>query len=318
MLIEYYKQTNTTSLDATSPIFRGHNFTLHIDEGSLLKDKEKPTVKVITGVLNKLPALHYTTQWGNSSAAKVTDVLKKITEHKYLKMFAQNDQTYRPPIVTDGWTQQVPQTAEPIAYDLEFRAYPFEMFNTSAYSDIIKFLLFATTPSKFNVSDTVNYIETAAKQAYEKGEELATILNNFSHNFDTNTEFSKINAIKKAVEIVEQGENGTAKSTDLGNKNEQELAHAIVEFIHLLTSLSDMSEQNTGGCPLIKADIPNLSTSVPGLNSNNEQIEAIPWIITNWSFKPAVNTTDKNYPIFIDFKITMQTQYVLTNASLLK
>ena len=43
----------------------------------------------------------------------------------------------------------------------------------------------------------------------------------------------------------------------------------------------------------------------------------MPWIITSWSFKPAINTTDNDFPIYVDFKITLETQYALTSDDLL-
>lgn len=314
MLIDYYRQSEPTKLyDGESPIFAGHEFALTIAKDSLTNE-EKPLFNntVIKGVLNKLPALHYTTKWGNSPAAKVTDVVKKITEHKYLKMFAENNSKYRPPIVTDGWTQQVPQSAEPLSYDLEFRAYPVEMFNTTPYSKIIDFLIAATTPKKYLISNSVDYIKDVAEQAYKNGKKVTDMLNELSHNFDSNGEFSKVSVIKKALDILAERDNkgeNTSKTTDLSDKNEQALAEAIVKFITTITDLANMSENNTGGCPILNLFIPDLS---------NAGTLIIPWIITSWSFKPAINITSKNYPIYLDFKITVESQYALTAGSLLK
>ena len=213
MLIDYYRQTKPTTLYGDeSPIFAGHEFQLTIADNSLTKEEEPYFDNTaIMGVLNKLPVLHYTTKWGNSPAAKVTDVIKKITEHKYLKMFAENNGKYRPPIVTDGFTQQVPQAAEPLSYDLEFRAYPVEMFNTTPYSKIIDFLISATTPKKYYFSSSVKYIQDAAEQAYKNGEKVADMLNELSHNFDSNGEFSKVSAIKKALDISNGNKSKAAK-----------------------------------------------------------------------------------------------------------
>lgn len=315
MLIDYYRQTKPTTLYGDeSPIFAGHEFQLTIADNSLTKEEEPYFDNTaIMGVLNKLPVLHYTTKWGNSPAAKVTDVIKKITEHKYLKMFAENNGKYRPPIVTDGWTQQVPQAAEPLSYDLEFRAYPVEMFNTTPYSKIIDFLISATTPKKYYFSSSVKYIQDAAEQAYKNGEKVADMLNELSHNFDSNGEFSKVSAIKKALDILAERDNkgeNTSKTADLSDKNEQALAEAIAKFITTINDLANMSEKNTGGCPILNLFIPDLSV--------NAGDKLIPWIITSWSFKPAVNTTSKNYPIYLDFKITVESQYALTAGSLLR
>lgn len=311
MLIDYYRQADTLNLSSeSSPIYRSHQFSLMIVEDSLIGDEKQFENTEIQGILNKLPALHYTTKWGNSPAAKVTDVVKKITEHKYLKMFAKNNANYRPPIVTDGWTQQVPQSADPISYDLEFRSYPIEMMNTTPYNRIIDFLISATTPKKYFFSSSVEYIESAAELAYKRGEELAEMLNELSHNFDTNVEYSKVAAVKRAIEMLDEDESTEKSSTsqDPTTAKEEALAKAISGFIKELDKLSNMSERNTGGCPLIKAYIPGLS---------NNTTQNVPWIITSWSFKPAINTTDNDFPIYVDFKITIETQYALTSDDLL-
>lgn len=311
MLIDYYRQADTLNLSSeSSPIYRSHQFSLMIVEDSLTGEEKQFENTEIRGILNKLPALHYTTKWGNSPAAKVTDVVKKITEHKYLKMFAKNNANYRPPIVTDGWTQQVPQSADPISYDLEFRSYPIEMMNTTPYNRIIDFLISATTPKKYLFSSSVEYIESAAELAYKRGEELAEMLNELSHNFDTNVEYSKVAAVKRAIEMLDEDESTEKSSTsqDPTTAKEEALAKAISGFIKELNKLSNMSERNTGGCPLIKAYIPGLS---------NNTTQNVPWIITSWSFKPAINTTDNDFPIYVDFKITIETQYALTSDDLL-
>lgn len=312
MLIDYYRQADILNLSSkSSPIYRSHQFNLTMDDNSLIDDEEQFKNTKIKGILNKLPALHYTTKWGNSPAAKVTDVVKKITEHKYLKMFAENNANYRPPIVTDGWTQQIPQSADPISYDLEFRSYPKEMMNTTPYNRIIDFLISATTPKKYLLTRSVNYIKNAAEAAYKKGEELNKILNALSRNFDTNVEYSKFAAIKRALEKLDK-DKSTKKSSmsqDPVTANEEALAEAISEFIKKVNALSNMSEKNTGGCPIIKLNIPKLA--------NNETLN-VPWIITSWSFKPAINTTDNDFPIYVDFKITLETQYVITSDNLLK
>lgn len=312
MLIDYYRQADTLNLSSeSSPIYRSHQFSLMIVEDSLTKDEKQQFENTeIHGILNKLPTFHYSTKWGNSPAAKVTDVVKKITEHKYLKMFAKNNANYRPPIVTDGWTQQVPQSADPISYDLEFRSYPIEMMNTTQYNQIIDFLISATTPKKYNFSSSVEYIESAAELAYKRGEELAEMLNELSNIFDTNVEYSKVAAIKRAIEMLDEDESteNPSQSQDPVTAQEEALAKAISGFIKELNKLSNMSEKNTGGCPIVKLYI-------PGLANNTKQ--NVPWIITSWSFKPAINTTDNDFPIYIDFKITLETQYALTGDELL-
>lgn len=323
MLIDYYKQLNPKNLEASeSPVYFSHKFKLSLLTSSLSDDDGSPEVYYIDGILNQIPALHYTTKWGNSPAAKVTDVIKKVTEHKYLKAFAENSPDYRPPIVTDGWTQQVPQSAEPLSFDLEFRAYPQTVFNTTSYFDIIKFLIFATTPKKYSISHSINYINNAAEQAFKKGEDLADIFNNLSHEFDSNTEYSKSAAIKVALAAMAESNDDKIQSdlvnTELNNENEQALAHTIIKTLNLLNSISNMHEIGSGGCPLLLIDIPGLSN---GFDDN------LPWIITSWSFKPAVNTTveldpsvynreKQEFPIYMDFKITLETQYAPTSQEL--
>ena len=131
------------------------------------------------------------------------------------------------------------------------------------------------------------------------------MLNELSHNFDTNVEYSKVAAIKRALEMLDNNKSTTQTAV---NAKEEALAKAISGFINELNELSNMSEKNTGGCPIVNLYIPGLSDS---------RKNKVPWIITSWSFKPAINTIDNDFPIYVDFKITLETQYALTSDNLL-
>ena len=317
MLIDYYRQpANSVNLDENSPIGRSHKFTLYLTGLTADEINSISSVDYIQGVLDQMPAFHYSTKWGNSPAAKVTDTIKKVTEHKYLKMFANNNADYRPPIVTDGWTQQIPESAEPLSIDLSFRSYPKNIYNTTPYYDIIRFLVFATTPKKYQVSHSIDYIKYAINEAYSKGEVFAAHANDLINIINTNADnINKSEVIKTILaaskERLDDDVISGIKEKYAYGTADRELADKLLAVLNEANKISNMSNLNTGGCPLIEVDIPNFIS----INSSNK----VPWIITNWSFKPAINTTyiDNNYyPIYVEFKITLETQYVLTNKEI--
>ena len=314
MLIDYYKQpAKSVTLGENSPIGRSHKFKLNLTG---LTDEENPEIFSIEGILDQIPSFHYSTKWGNSPAAKVTDTIKKVTEHKYLKMFANNEANYRPPIVTDGWTQQIPESADPISIDLSFRSYPKNIYNTTPYYDIIKFLVFVTTPRKYQVSHSVEYIKHAMSRAYKEGEIFAAHANDLINIINTNADDINKSEVISAVlaatkeRLDDDVISGIKEKYAYGTAS-RELADKLITILKEANEISNMSKTGTGGCPLIEVDISNFISS----NSSNK----VPWIITNWSFKPAINTTyiDNNYhPIYVEFKITLETQYVLTNKEI--
>ena len=281
-LISYYNQpTGSNIIDLNdSPYTRAHTVTLTVT--TCQEDEDNMNIflagkTAVTGIIDEIPEISYSTTWGDSPAAVLNEKIKKFTQHKWMKMFAQQRNTYKPPLVTDGWTQQFPKSAEPLSISFKFRAYPIDgYYNTSAFNDIIRLLIFVTTPQYFRLSDTITSQAQSVYQAYDKGEELAGIMNSLKNN--------KLEGSLASKEV------------------KQDIDH-LKKFIE---DLGNMEDNDTGGCPLIKLDINGLIKSSP----------KVKWLLKSWSFKPSLNTTYNNNPIYVDFNVSLQTQYVLTDTDL--
>jgi hypothetical protein len=91
-----------------------------------------------------------------------------------------------------------------------------------------------------------------------------------------------------------------------GSLASKEVKQDIDHLKEFIEGLGNMEDNDTGGCPLIKLDINGLIKSSP----------KVKWLLKSWSFKPSLNTTYNNNPIYVDFNVSLQTQYVLTDADL--
>ena len=300
-LISYYNQpTGSNSIDIeNSPYTKAHTVELKV---TTCKEDEpymntflsgKTTVK---GIIDEIPEISYSTTWGDSPAAVLNEKIKKFTQHKWMKMFAVQRGGYKPPLVTDGWTQQFPKSAEPLNISFKFRAYPIDnYYNTSAFSDIIRLLIFVTTPQEFTLSKAVTSQLQAIYQAEDKGKEFANIVNGLK----TSLESENVSFKDFANALEENNTNETATAT----KNLIKQKKRLFKFIE---DLGNMKDDDTGGCPLIQL----------GINGLIKPSSTVKWLLKSWSFKPSLNTTYHNNPIYVDFNVSLQTQYILTDTDL--
>ena len=299
-LISYYNQpTGSNSIDIeNSPYTNAHTVNLRV---TTCKEDEpymntflsgKTTVK---GIIDEIPEISYSTTWGDSPAAVLNEKIKKFTQHKWMKMFAVQRGGYKPPLVTDGWTQQFPKSAEPLNISFKFRAYPIDnYYNTSAFSDTIRLLIFVTTPQEFTLSKAVTSQGQAIYQAEDKGKEFADIVNGLKTSLDG----EKV-SLKDFADALENNTNAnSAEANNLINQKKR-----LFKFIE---DLGDMKDDDTGGCPLIQLDI----------NGLIKPSSTVKWLLKSWSFKPSLNTTYNNNPIYVDFNVSLQTQYILTDNDL--
>ena len=300
-LISYYNQpTGSNSIDIeNSPYTKAHTVELKV---TTCKEDEdymnaflsgKTTVK---GIIDEIPEISYSTTWGDSPAAVLNEKIKKFTQHKWMKMFAMQRGGYKPPLVTDGWTQQFPKSAEPLNISFKFRAYPIDnYYNTSAFSDIIRLLIFVTTPQEFTLSKAVTSQLQAIYQAEAKGKEFANIVNGLKTSLE-----SENVSFKDFADALENNPNANAAT---GANNLKEKKDELLKFIE---NLGNMEDNNTGGCPLIQL----------GINGLIKPSSTVKWLLKSWSFKPSLNTTYNNNPIYVDFNVSLQTQYILTDTDL--
>ena len=300
-LISYYNQpTGSNSIDIeNSPYTKAHTVELRVttckeDESYMNAFLDSKTT--VQGIIDEIPEISYSTTWGDSPAAVLNEKIKKFTLHKWMKMFAVQRGGYKPPLVTDGWTQQFPKSAEPLNISFKFRAYPIDnYYNTSAFNDIIRLLIFVTTPQNFTLSKAVTSQAQAIYHARDKGKEFGKIVNGLKNSLEGNNISFK--------DFADALENNTNANTAAGAKNLKEQKDKLFKFIE---DLGDMKDDDTGGCPLIQL----------GINGLIKPSDTVKWLLKSWSFKPSLNTTYNNNPIYVDFNVSLQTQYILTDADL--
>ena len=328
MLINYYKQhiNDVDSLHSSSPYKKNHKFELMVDMQSARADGA--SISTISGIVEKVPHISYSTKWDNSPVSKVTDLVKKFTEHKLIKQFGQTNEGYVPPVVTDGWTQQIPSTAEPLSFDLEFKAYSTQMFETSSYSEIINFLIFITTPRKYNISNSIEYFKSAIEEAKKGAQKVAPFISDIVGELSEN-KFKMEDIDLKGIMNVMKDPSGNFKdkveTSDLNSLTGEtrKAAEKLKDILDLIMGAGVM-DAHAGGCPLVYFNFDTVwayedADDINILNGFN----TVPFIVKSWSFKPAINVeydaaTDKYQPIYIDFKISLESQYVLTNTDLIK
>lgn len=300
-LISYYNQPiGSNSIDIeNSPYTKAHTVNLKVTTCKEDEDYMNAFLggkTVVQGIIDEIPEISYSTTWGDSPAAVLNEKVKKFTQHKWMKMFAQQKGSYKPPLVTDGWTQQFPKSAEPLNISFKFRAYPIDnYYNTSAFNDIIRLLIFVTTPQEFTLSKAVTSQAQAIYQAYDKGEEFAGIVKGLKNSLEGENISYK--------DFADALENNTNANAAAGANNLKEKKDKLFEFIE---NLGDMKDDDTGGCPLIQL----------GINGLIKPSSRVKWLLKSWSFKPSLNTTYNNNPIYVDFNVSLQTQYILTDTDL--
>ena len=299
-LISYYNQpTGSNSIDIeNSPYTKAHTVELKVTTCKEDEDYMNAFLSgktAVQGIIDEIPEISYSTTWGDSPAAVLNEKIKKFTQHKWMKMFAVQRGGYKPPLVTDGWTQQFPKSAEPLNISFKFRAYPIDnYYNTSAFSDIIRLLIFVTTPQEFTLSKAVTSQGQAIYQAEAKGKEFANIVNGLKNSLDG----EKV-SLKDFADALENNTNANTAGAENLRKRKDEL----LKFIE---NLGNMKDDDTGGCPLIQL----------GINGLIKPSSTVKWLLKSWSFKPSLNTTYNNNPIYVDFNVSLQTQYILTDTDL--
>lgn len=296
-LINFYDQlSSSTTLGNNSPIYKSHKFKLAVNE-NMLVNGEKLSVKEIHGIVDQLPEISYSTEWDLSPVSTLTKKVEDFTSNNLIRAIASNNKNYRPPLFTDGWTQKMTKAGSPLTLDFTFRSYPIkEMFNTTMYKDIIHFLIYLTTPQEYNFENSFDVTTTALNQAEQYGKDIG--------------EASKelINAFKqKDISI-------TAIKDDF--KNNGKLKQKFDSLLKEIEKLGNMDGKDSdepwsavGGAPLCTLELGTMIKKSPKIN----------WLIKSWSFKPAINTTlidSVVNPIYVDFKVSMETQQILTDADL--
>ena len=151
-----------------------------------------------------------------------------------------------------------------------------------------------TTPQEFTLSKAVTSQGQAIYQAEAKGKEFANIVNGLKNSLDG----EKV-SLKDFADALENNTNANTAGAENLRKRKDDL----LEFIE---NLGNMKDDDTGGCPLIQL----------GINGLIKPSSTVKWLLKSWSFKPSLNTTYNNNPIYVDFNVSLQTQYILTDTDL--
>lgn len=293
--LNYYTQTiGSNELNKNeSSFYKTHSFELVVPD-TMLRNGERMNKKVITGIVDQLPEIRYTTNWDISPISTVTKKISDFTENNLIRAIASNNENYRPPLFTDGWTQKMTKSGSPLSIDFTFRSYPIEIYNTTTYKEVLKFLIYITTPQEYQPTHSIRPIEDAWNQAKiagnKIGQQTEVLIN----------EFKKENIDVKEI------------ATALLDKNSS-LRKKFDDWLKTVEFFSSMNN-DVGGAPLCYLRLGDMI----------KQSEGIYWMIKSWSFKPAVNTNieiaDANKyivnPIYVDFKVSLETQQIFTNEDL--
>ena len=315
-LITYYNAVARDKFVGTeSPIYNTHKFTLKIPETSLVgSEVNKNNVLEIHGIVNELPEISYSTSWDIGPISVISKKVEEFTNHKLFKAFAQNNEQFRPPVITDGWTQQMPKSAEPLKFNLEFRSYPIdEFYNTTVFTKIIKFLIFASTPKRYEFADSIKYTGAAMEHSYNTGEELGKAIQ------DATKAFKGVNMSSVLCKYADLESGKKVKDLE-SNSKEKGAIDALKKVFTVIESISNMIKTDVGGAPLCLFSLGNKDKNNSGNMIINE-IDSIKWMIRDWSFKPALNVTyndrlKKYAPIYVDFKVSLESQMIFTASEM--
>lgn len=317
----YQNRDHVTEIDKEySPIRKSHYFTIGVVDSSLVEEEASFNASLnIEGIMDTLPAISYQTSWDASPVSVISENVKNFTDNAAIRTFAQNNGHYRMPIVTDGWTQLMPKDGCALSVSLSFKSYPTKMFSTTDFRSILNFLFFVTTPREYYLSDSAAYIGKGLEQAYAKGKELGNLINQAANDFKSLATENERNAtvgnqsyLRLANYMIASPDEKPALNEEL-SQAEQILAKELDTLSTYFNNLLNMSDDNAGGVPLCVLKVPGMINAA----------DTVRWLIKSWSFKPAINTmrdvkSGLELPMFVEFKIDLETQTILSNSDMNK
>ena len=284
-LINYYKH-NKQSINLRnedSPVYESHKFELLVD--GFVEVENKFNLRRAVGITNSLPNIQYDTGWDISPVGSISKKVDEFTNNNLIRAFATTSENFRPPLFTDGWTQKMAKSGSTLSVDLEFRSYPTDLYNTTRYQNFIKFLIFLTTPQEYHLNNSLDVTRVAMKQANTRGEELGE-------------------QISEMVKVLK------GKDVSLDIINDKDVMSKITTIIEDVEKLANMNDDKVGGAPLCTLSLGNTIYAHP----------SVKWLIKSWSFVPSINTTMSETgieePIYVDFKVSLETQKILTTEDL--
>lgn len=309
----------TNALPKDSPAFTSRYFKiLPADPSSALKTLGQPvgaTMDTIGffGIAEEPPQIKYTTEWGPGPASTFVEKYEEFMSHKMVKTFGAANHDYRPIVGTDSWTQQIPQKGTVIEVPIKFRSYPMVAYKTMNFYRAIWQLYFYTAPKPFQFSDGLNIISEAMDKAAKVGFDFGNAISKLNDSIKTLQQNQAISSEQKWNDIINIAtrDNFYTNIDDIMQKTAAEIAGdmsneatrakltAIRSIEVMKFVLNKLTAPDGSGCETFTLQYGNLFKS-----SYND------WIISNWSFKPAVQTTNyagRIVPIYIDISLTLRT-----------
>lgn len=300
MITSIYSKPTDTYLNSitNSPVYKNKHFTL-IMQSQPNNENAMSVTDTIEGILNSVPKISLSSHWDVAGVSKISEKINKVSDNSTVKTFAQLSPTYMAPVLTDGWTQKLPNKGDCVSVDLSFRAYPSYMYNTTNYTTIIKALTYAITPQKYEFKNALDNIRKAVSEARTLGNEVVELANKYKETMKS-IDGDDIN--KDALTTFEDSFGTTADQTSLAGK--------------INTLLTKMEQaQSTGGCAKCRLQIEQYIDNIN--NVTNE----VYFLITSWNFKPAMEITkinEKFMPVYVDFNISLTTDRYVNNDILAK
>jgi len=317
MSFKLYDETvGTNNVSTLSPAYIGRRFS--IQPTGPFQGKAS-----IEGIAEEAPKIRYNTEWGSGPTAVFAEKVKEFMDHPIIKTFGSANGEYKPVIATDSWTQKYPVKGTILEVPLKFRSYPLVMYNTSDYFSVIKNLMLYTAPGKFMFSDGLkvinNAIDTAANLGWSAGDSLKTLNSAVKslHRANETIPWSEIASNVAAALSLKTGTNkvqadsldSVLKTIDaqyedqMGTNTGRSTSEIVKAISSLIYVLDHVTEPDGAGCQTFKLQYGTMFKDA-----------YTKWVISSWSFKPAVNTTiiSKNEkeiicPIYVDINLTMRT-----------
>lgn len=263
----------------------------------------------IHGIATEPPQLSYSTSWTIGPTGSLANKVNDLFKNDIFKLMASANREYKPILLTDGWTQQYPKEGAKLATTIQFRSYPYDMYNTTNYFKVFKMLFYSAAPMKYGFDKNIELLGQSLDTAERKGLDIGRTLNSLSDAYidirksagginiswqDVDAELKIIDESNNKIGMIETFQSDIAKVSDIKTKLAKSAAM-------LITIAETFTGTNETACPRFTMEYGNIFKA--GLYSH--------WVISGWSCKPSVNTTimedGKICPIFVDFTINVQT-----------
>lgn len=284
-----YKHDANTSNFKDTPIYKACNWSISMSNmginKSLFPSIDGLYIPEIHGIAEEPIGISYSTEWGDSPGATLVEKTQEFTRASAFKLFGGS--SFDPNPATNEWTQKFPKDGSYITAAIKFRAFKTpDSNNTTSYLTIIKWLTYMTSPlHDFSLKTEMQNISHSIINAKKKGEDFAEAMNGLFGN-DNNL------AVKN-----KEGQDSTQAAESIGK-----IRSIVADIQKLLTGMATSSR--------------GAITAQFSFGNVFQKSNSVDWIIKEWSFTPSVETSEGDYPLWVDFNISLETNQKLSNKLL--